>query len=354
MKYGGMVSDAFTYAGNKIRAISPKIYEYGKYALSPVATAARAGGRMAMMPIRGAYTGAKLAAGMVPGGRLAMSAIKRPVKWAMRNPGDALLLGATAIGAAGFGAGLYDNPLGMYALLEKAPVVGTVIKTAAGAYKSAEEGAKAGEAIGKMGGHLWQGGRMAKHALGHMRQGEYVKMTGNLMRGMVHGGKLAAHGAGALFHTGKATGQVMQTIGTGLVKPAIQILSPVGRGMQQVYTKYGPTELVNKVLIEGGLRDAPEAIAAAEQAAQAAELANVEAAAVSMPYLDAAGRWAMSKAYQGGKAGLGYLTGYKFAGKKQTGSRRHKGRRSGLLGESRVRSAGEARIFRAIDNLEMK
>jgi hypothetical protein len=64
----------------------------------------------------------------------------------------------------------------------------------------------------------------------------------------------------------------------------------------------------------------------------------------------------MSKAYQGGKAGLGYLTGYKFAGKKQTGSRlrERKGRRSGLLGESRVRSAGEARIFRAIDNLEMK
>ena len=196
-----------------------------------------------------------------------------------------------------------------------------------------------------MGVNLWEGGRMAKGALGPIQDGNYLKMSGNLVRGAVHGGKLAAHGAGALFHTGKATGHVLQTLGTGLANPVKQILSPVGRGIQEMYTRYGPTDIINKFLIEGGLRDAsPETIAAVEEAAaQAAEDASIDAAATSMPYLDTAGNWVMNKAYEGGKAGLRFFTGGRYGYMKQTGSRKRKSRRSGLLGKSRVRYAGKAR-----------
>jgi hypothetical protein len=356
-RYGGVVSDALSYAGGKIKQLSPALYEYGRRALSPVVAVAKIGGKVVMAPVSAVYSGGKFVTNYVPGARTAMRLASAPIRWAIRNPGDALMLGGTAALAAGVGAGMFENPLGDYAALQRIPWLGPMIKGVAGSYSAATDTGRAGQAIARTGSNLLELGRLGSRALHHARAGNYVKLAGGAIRAGMHGAKVLGNTAGALFYTGKSMGHGLQSAGDLILKPVKEILSPIWDGTKWVYNTYGPTETVNRVLTTAGLMSLPREMASAVAGAGAGIIEGVggqegggterrpeivEAPAPKleseMPYLDAA-----IDRYVVGPMAEGYKRAYR-AIRLNFGGGRGRGPRP-----TRRLSAGMVRAARAIE-----
>lgn len=245
------------------RAIFRRKYGGWADALKSVGRTVRRGAQLAhhvaMAPIRGAGRAVQLGANFVPYAPLVVHALKRPVKWAIKNPIDAAMVGAAGIGLAGLGAGVYENTLGDYALLERIPYVGKLFKGGADAVQSVKSAAGAGEglvsSLAEAGEGAWQMGRAAKR----LYQGDYKPVVGFAARGMLHGLNSLGYGAGAVFNTGRSIGNMGSATGNLVVAPVKALVSPVWDAASAAYTKYGPN--TDEGLIAWGLKDAPKVVA---------------------------------------------------------------------------------------------